>query len=165
MSVSSFSIKQVRLAAASVDSAAACWALTVFQASQTVMHGSHCFYCSYSNIKWRKYSNDITVFFTAALYFWWMIGLFKVTICNFDRDLQFQKKWNLTIHIYMSHRTVILVKRSYFMEKMSSCFPCDVLRLLCLNSVIHEGSWKQHACCLQTEAAAAAAGRCWWQLG
>ncbi len=46
------------------------------------------------------------------------------------------------------------------MEKMSSGFSSDVLHLLCLNSVIHRGSWKQHAGCLQTEAAAAAMGRC-----
>ncbi len=46
------------------------------------------------------------------------------------------------------------------MEKMSSGF----LRLLCLNSVIHEGSWKQHVGSLQTEAAAAAVGSCWGQL-
>ncbi len=30
------------------------------------------------------------------------------------------------------------------MEKMSSGFSCDVLQPLCLNSVIHGGSWKQH---------------------
>ncbi len=48
------------------------------------------------------------------------------------------------------------------MEKMSSGFPSDVLRLLRLNSVIHEGSWKQHVGRLQTEAAAA--GSCWEQL-
>ncbi len=35
------------------------------------------------------------------------------------------------------------------MEKTSSGFPYDVLRLLSLSSVIHRGSWKQ-----QTEAAA-----------
>ncbi len=38
-------------------------------------------------------------------------------------------------------------------------FASDVLPLLCLNSVIHGGSWEQHVGCLQTEAAAAAAGR------
>ncbi len=67
----------------------------------------------------------------------------KATICNPDCDLQF-RKWNLTIHIHRSQQTVILV-----------IFPSDVLRLLCLNSVIHRGSWKQHVGCLQTEAAAA----------
>ncbi len=50
------------------------------------------------------------------------------------------------------------------MEKMSSGFLSDVLRLLCLNSVIYGGSWKQHVGSLQTEAAAAAVGSCWWQL-
>ncbi len=44
------------------------------------------------------------------------------------------------------------------MEKMSSGFPSDVLRLLCLNSVTHGGSRKQHVGCLQTEAAVAAPG-------
>ncbi len=47
---------------------------------------------------------------------------------------------------------------------MSSGFSSDVLRLLCLNSVIYGGSWKQHVGCLQTEAAAAAVGRRWGQL-
>ncbi len=46
---------------------------------------------------------------------------------------------------------------SYLMEKMSSGFPSDVLQLLCLSSVIHGDSWKQHVGCLQTDAAAAAA--------
>ncbi len=32
-----------------------------------------------------------------------------------------------------------------------SGFPSDVLRLLCLSSVIHRSSWKQHVGCLQTE--------------
>ncbi len=41
---------------------------------------------------------------------------------------------------------------------MSSGFHSDVLQLLSLNSVNHGGSWKQHAGCLQTEAAAAAPG-------
>ncbi len=50
------------------------------------------------------------------------------------------------------------------MEQMSSGFPSDVLQLLCLDSVVHGGSWKQHVGCLQTKAAAAAAGRCWLQL-
>ncbi len=43
------------------------------------------------------------------------------------------------------------------MEKMSSGLPSDVLRLFCLNSVIHGGSWRQHVGRRQTEAAAAAA--------
>ncbi len=50
------------------------------------------------------------------------------------------------------------------MEKMFSGFPFDVLQPLCLKSVIHGGSWKQHGGWLQTEAAAAAAGSCWGQL-
>ncbi len=53
---------------------------------------------------------------------------------------------------------------SYFTKGMSSGFPSNILWLLCLNSVIHGGSWKQHAGCLQTEAAAAAPGRCCGQL-
>ncbi len=51
------------------------------------------------------------------------------------------EKQNLTMHVNTSHKTAILVKTgSYFTEKMSSGFPSDVQRLLCLNSVIHGGS-------------------------
>ncbi len=53
---------------------------------------------------------------------------------------------------------------SYFTEKVSSGFHSDVLRLLCCTSVLHGGSWKQHAGRLQTEAATAAAGGFWGQL-
>ncbi len=53
---------------------------------------------------------------------------------------------------------------TYFPKKMSSGFPSDVLQLLCLNPVIHWGSWRQHVGCLQTKAAAAAPGSCWGQL-
>ncbi len=43
--------------------------------------------------------------------------------------------------------------RSYFMEKMSSGFPSNVLRLLCLNSVIYGGSLMKHVavCRLQLQ--------------
>ncbi len=57
---------------------------------------------------------------------------------------------NITMNSYFSET------RSHFMEKMLSGFPSDVRPLLCLNSVIHGGSLKQHVGCLQTEAAAAA---------
>ncbi len=44
---------------------------------------------------------------------------------------------------------------SYFMERMSLGFYSDILQLLCLDTVIHGGSWKQHVgYLLQTEAAA-----------
>ncbi len=42
------------------------------------------------------------------------------------------------MHISTSHKTAILVKPgSYFTEKMSSGFPSDVLRLLCLSAAFY----------------------------
>ncbi len=75
------------------------------------------------------------------------------------------EKQHLTMHYNTAQNSNSSKTGSYFMERMSSGFPSDVPQLLCLNSVIHGGSWKQHVGCLQTEAAAAAAGGCWGQLG
>ncbi len=55
-------------------------------------------------------------------------------------------KWNWTLHIntLLIHKTAIFSNiRSYYIEKMSSCFPSEVLRLLGLNPVIHGRSWEQ----------------------
>ncbi len=68
-------------------------------------------------------------------------------------------KTNLTdaLQHYVAQNSNFSETGSYFMEKISSGFPSKVLRLLSLNSVIHGGSWKQHAGHLQIEASAAAA--------
>ncbi len=82
-------------------------------------------------------------------------------MCNFDAIRSFEKQ-NVTMRVNMWHETAVLVKPSHILlEKMSSGVS-DVLRLLCLNSVIHRGSWKQHVGCLQTKAVTA--GGCWGQL-
>ncbi len=65
------------------------------------------------------------------------------------------------MHVNTSQKTAILVKLGHIYEDDVLWFPSDVLQLLCLNSVIHGASWKQHVGCLQTEAAAAAVGSCW----
>ncbi len=51
------------------------------------------------------------------------------------------EKQNLTVHVNILHKIAILVKSGHILwNKMFSGFHSDVLRLLCLNSVIHGGS-------------------------
>ncbi len=88
----------------------------------------------------------------------------KATLCNFNHDPWFQKMKLSNAYWYVAQNSGFSRTRSYFTEKISSGSSPDVLRLLCLNSVIHGSSWKQHVGNLQTKAAAAAAGRWWWQL-
>ncbi len=58
------------------------------------------------------------------------------------------------VHCYVAQNSNFGETGSYFMEKNVLWFS-----LWCPTAVIHRGSWKQHAGCLKTEAAAAAAGR------
>lgn len=56
------------------------------------------------------------------------------------------QNWNLTMPVTTSHKTVILVKPGHNLwRKIPSGFTSDVLRLLCLNSLIHGGSWKHQS--------------------
>ncbi len=93
-----------------------------------------------------------------------MWAYFKAALCNFDRNPQIQKMKLDDARKYVAQNSSFIKMGSYFMKEMSPGFPSDVLRLLCLNSVINRGPWKQHVGCLQIEAAAAAAGSCCGQL-
>ncbi len=70
----------------------------------------------------------------------------KATICNFMATSALKMKLSLICHTKRQFSWA----GSYFVVKMSSGFPSDVLRLLCLDSVIDGVSWRQHVGCLQT---------------
>ncbi len=92
-----------------------------------------------------------------------VVSLSKITSETGLISLSYWKQHFVTCDLWlrkrnsMMHKKAIFVKSDQTLWKMSSGFPSDVLRPLCLNSVIHGGSWRQHVGCLQTEAAAAAA--------
>ncbi len=67
------------------------------------------------------------------------------------------EKWNFTIHINMMQKNSNFSETgSHFMEKMSSGFPSDVLRLLCLSAAFYlaELSSTTTCCCSRSLQAA-----------
>ncbi len=66
--------------------------------------------------------------------------VFKATLCNFDSDPLHQKSKFKDARQHVAQNSNFIETGSYYLEKMSSGFPSDVLRLICLNSVINEGS-------------------------
>ncbi len=63
---------------------------------------------------------------------------FKSILSHFDCATNGFEKRNL--HVNTLHKTAGLMKQGHILWRKSSDFPSDVLRLLCLNSVIHGGS-------------------------
>ncbi len=78
---------------------------------------------------------------------WQLVTKFKATICNFDRDPLLWKPKRCTLKCRKNSNCSKI--GSYFMEKMSSGFPSDVLRLLCLSAAFYlaELSLTTTCCC------------------